>query len=89
LRGREGFFGGMRAFFPGGITVGRAGGVLQAGLEEEKRKDFHAEDTERKHRVHREEERFNAECAENAEFAEKSAEKKVNRGLGGRGVPFP
>ena len=83
LRGRESFFGGMRAFFPGGITVRRAEGFdkWSAGGKKEGRKKLYHRGRNEGHRGHREAERVNAECAENAEFAEKRRE----AGRGGLG----
>src|SRR5579859_5850769 len=46
LRRREGFFGDMRAFFPGGITVSPAAGFdkRSGGGKKERRKSFATED---------------------------------------------
>jgi hypothetical protein len=65
----------MRAFIPEGLTLRRAGWFDKRSKnrkwnrEKRTKKLYH-----RGHGGHREEERVNAECAENAEFAEKIGE---------------
>ena len=54
LRGRERFFGGMRAFFPEGITLRRARVFYKRERTKREERISH-KGTEKEHRVHREE----------------------------------
>ena len=93
--GERGFWGACARFFLRELLYGGRQGLTSAS-EKRKDKGFNTEDTERKHpsatlragRVQREKERFNAEFAEDAEFAEKSRE-EGERGTGWWGSSLP
>src|SRR5579863_10233610 len=103
LRRWEGFFGGMRAFFPEGITLRRAEGFdkrsgggkkerrregKRVRAKERERRKALPQRTERGPRRSQRRERLGAECAEDAEFTEKSGE-DGRSGLGDGGSSLP